>query len=97
MYKIVYTKRAARDIKYLKSAKLDKKAKQLIEVVRNNPFQNPPSYEKLVGNLSGAYSRRINIQHRFVYQVLEEVCIYDNVEYDGVVKILSMWSHYENL
>ena len=50
-----------------------------------------------MNNLSGAYSRRINIQHRFVYQVLEEVCIYDNVEYDGVVKILSMWSHYENL
>lgn len=97
MYRIIYTKRAVKDIRYLKSAKLDKKAKQLIEVVRNNPFQNPPNYEKLVGNLSGAYSRRINIQHRFVYQVIDEKCQHNNIFYDGTVKILSMWTHYENI
>ena len=97
MYRIVYTKRAVKDIKYLKRAKLDEKAKKLIEIVRNDPFQNPPAYEKLVGNLSGAYSRRINIQHRFVYQVIEETCTHENICYDGTIKILSMWSHYEKI
>lgn len=86
MYKIVYTKRAVNDIKNLKSAKLDKKAKALIELVRENPFQTPPPYEKLLGDLKGAYSRRINIKHRFVYEVLEN---------EKTIKILSMWSHYE--
>ena len=86
MYKIVYTKRAVNDIKNLKSAKLDKKAKVLIELVRENPFQTPPPYEKLLGDLKGAYSRRINIKHRFVYEVLEN---------EKIIKILSMWSHYE--
>ncbi|MBN2950245.1 Txe/YoeB family addiction module toxin [Holdemanella biformis] len=86
MYKIVYTKRAVNDIKNLKSAKLDKKAKVLIELVRENPFQTPPPYEKLLGDLKGAYSRRINIKHRFVYEVLEN---------EKTIKILSMWSHYE--
>mgnify|MGYP004535608515 FL=1 len=86
VYKIVYTKRAVNDIKNLKSAKLDKKAKVLIELVRENPFQTPPPYEKLLGDLKGAYSRRINIKHRFVYEVLEN---------EKTIKILSMWSHYE--
>lgn len=86
VYKIVYTKRAVNDIKNLKSAKLDKKAKVLIELVRKNPFQTPPPYEKLLGDLKGAYSRRINIKHRFVYEVLEN---------EKTIKILSMWSHYE--
>lgn len=86
MYKIVYTKRAVNDIKNLKSAKLDKKAKVLIELVRENPFQTPPPYEKLLGDLKGAYSRRINIKHRFVYEVLEN---------EKTIKILSMWFHYE--
>lgn len=86
VYKIVYTKRAVNDIKNLKSAKLDKKAKLLIELVRENPFQTPPPYEKLLGDLKGAYSRRINIKHRFVYEVLEN---------EKTIKILSMWSHYE--
>lgn len=86
MYKIVYTKRAVNDIKNLKSAKLDKKAKVLIELVRENPFQTPPPYEKLLGDLKGAYSRRINIKHRFVYEVLEN---------EKTIKILSMWSNYE--
>lgn len=95
MFRIVYEKQTVKDIKNLKSAKLDKKAKDLIEVVRINPYQNPPLYEKLVGNLSGILLRRINIQHRFVYQVYEEEVIVDGVTYEGTVKIISMWSHYE--
>ena len=86
MYKIVYTKKSVRDIEKLKAAKLDQKTKSLIELVRENPYKSPPSYEKLQGDLSGAYSRRINIKHRFVYEVLEE---------EKTVKILSMWTHYE--
>lgn len=86
VYKIVYTKKAVNDIEKLKSAKLDKKTKALIELVRENPFQTPPPYEKLQGDLRGAYSRRINIKHRVVYEVLEE---------ENIVKILSMWTHYE--
>ena len=72
MYTIVYTRKAASDIPKLKAAKLDRKAKALIEVIKNNPYQTPPPYEKLVGDLYGAYSRRINIKHRLVYEVLEE-------------------------
>lgn len=86
MYKIVYTKKALADIPKLKSAKLDEKAKILIELVKNNPFQTPPPYEKLVGDFKGAYSRRINIKHRFVYEVLEQ---------EQTIKILSLWTHYE--
>lgn len=86
MYHIVYTKAAAADIAKLKAAHLDAKAKRLIDVLRQNPFQTPPPYEKLRGNLAGAYSRRINRKHRLVYQVLEE---------QETVKIVSMWTHYE--
>ena len=86
MYSVVYTKKAASDIQKLKAAKLDKKAKALIELIKNNPYQTPPPYEKLVGDLQGAYSRRINIKHRLVYQVFEE---------EQVVKIISLWTHYE--
>lgn len=86
MYKIVYTKKSVKDIEKLISAKLDKKTKSLIELVRENPFKTPPPYEKLQGDLSDAYLRRINIKHRFVYEVLEE---------EKTVKILSMWTHYE--
>lgn len=86
MYKIVYTKTATKDIPKLKTAHLDTTAKALIDVIRENPFQTPPSYEKLVGNLQGLYSRRINIQHRLVYQVLEE---------EKTIKIVSLWTHYE--
>ena len=87
-YKVVYTKNAAKDISNLKAANLSNKAQNLIELIKENPFQNPPPYEKLLGNLSGLYSRRINIQHRLVYEVLEDV---------KTVKIISMWSHYENI
>ena len=86
MYKIVYRKRAIKDIPNIKSAGLAEKVKNLVEILRENPFQNPPPYEKLVGELKGAYSRRINIQHRLIYQVLEE---------DRTVRIISMWTHYE--
>ena len=86
MYKIVYRKKAIKDIPNLKNTGLDNKVKNLIDILRNNPFQNPPPYEKLVGDLSGAYSRRINIQHRLVYQVLEK---------EKIVKIISTWTHYE--
>ena len=86
MYKIFYTKDAQKAIPKLKSAHLDEKAKKLIDVIRKNPYQNPPPYEKLTGDLSGAYSRRINIQHRLVYAV---------DEMNKAVKIVSMWTHYD--
>lgn len=86
MYSIVYTKKASADIPKLKAAKLDKKAKALIELIRENPFQSPPPYEKLLGDLKGAYSRRINIKNRLVYEVIES---------EKVVKIISLWTHYE--
>lgn len=86
MYSIVYTKKAANDIPNLKAAKLEKKAKALIDLVKENPYQSPPPYEKLQGDLQGAYSRRINIKHRLVYEILEE---------EQTVKIISLWTHYE--
>lgn len=84
-YKILYSKLALKDAKKLTAAHLDKKAKELIEIIKKDPFQTPPPYEKLVGNLSGSYSRRINIQHRLVYDVREP---------DKVIRISRMWSHY---
>ena len=86
MYTIVYTKAAVKDIPKLKAAHLDDKAKALIAVIRENPYQTPPSYEKLVGDLKGLHSRRINQQHRLVYEVLEA---------EKTVKVISLWSHYE--
>lgn len=85
-WQLVYTKQAQKDAQKLAAAGLKEKAKALLEVVRENPFQNPPPYEKLVGDLFGAYSRRINIQHRLVYQVLQE---------EQTVKVLRLWSHYD--
>ena len=95
MYRIIYTKQAVKDIKNLKACGLDKKAKELIEIMKKNSFQNPPSYEKLVGNLQGYCSRRINIQHRIVFQVIEEPNIHEDFDYEGYVKIIRMWTHYE--
>ena len=97
MFRIVYEKQAAKDIKNLKAAGLDKKAKELIEIVRVNPFQKPPAYEGLVGNLQGFYFRRINIQHRLVYQVYVDPISIDGEEYEGTVKIIRMWTHYDGL
>ena len=86
MYRVIYTKKALADIPLLRAAKLDRKAEALIELVRENPYKTPPRYEKLRGCLAGELSRRINIKHRFVYQVIEET---------KTVKIISMWSHYD--
>lgn len=85
---VVYTKHAQKDAQKLVSSGLKAKAQaqEVLCIVKENPFQNPPPYEKLVGDLSGAYSRRINIQHRLVYEVLQD---------QRVVKVLRMWSHYE--
>ena len=97
MYRIVYDKQAIEDIKNLKSVRLDEKAKKLIEVIKDNPFRNPPPYEALVGNLQGVYSRRINIQHRLVYQVYNDPVELDGIKYDGTVKIIRMWTHYDGV
>lgn len=86
MYTIVFSKTAAKDTQKLKATHLDDRAKKLIELLRVNPYQIPPSYEKLVGNLQGMYSRRINSQHRLVYEVYEDM---------KTVKIISLWTHYE--
>ena len=85
-WRIVYTRHAQKDAKKLTQSKLKKKAQELLTLLEQDPYQSPPPYEKLVGDLAGACSRRINIQHRMVYQVLEQ-------EY--TVKILRMWTHYE--
>lgn len=85
-WSIYYTKQAQKDAKKLAAAGLKQKAVNLIKTLETNPFQNPPAYEKLVGDLKGTYSRRINIQHRLVYQVLEK---------QKAVKILRLWTHYE--
>ncbi len=97
MYRIVYEKQAVKDIKNLKGVCLDGKAKTLIERIKENPFQNPPPYEALVGNLQGVYSRRINIQHRLVYQVYDDPVELDGVTYEGTVKIIRMWTHYDGV
>lgn len=97
MYRIVYEKQAVKDIKNLKSVRLDVKAKKLVELLKENPFQNPPPYEVLVGNLQGVYSRRINIQHRLVYQVYNESVELNGIRYEGTVKIIRMWTHYEGV
>jgi Txe/YoeB family toxin of toxin-antitoxin system len=85
-WQIVFTKQAQKDARNLSSAGLKEKAQLLLAVIADNPFQAPPPYEKLVGDLAGAYSRRINIQHRLVYQV---------VEAEHTIKVLRMWTHYE--
>jgi toxin YoeB len=85
-WEVVYAKHAQKDAQKLAESGLKAKAQELLAIIKENPFQNPPPYEKLVGDLSGAYSRRINIQHRLVYEVLQE---------QRIVKVLRMWSHYE--
>lgn len=85
-WQLIYTKHAQKDAEKLIAAGLREKAKSVLAILVTNPFQNPPPYEKLIGDLAGAYSRRINIQHRLVYQVIDE---------QKVVKVLRMWSHYE--
>ncbi|MEH6550677.1 MAG: Txe/YoeB family addiction module toxin [Pseudomonadales bacterium] len=86
MWQLYYTKQAQKDARKLASSGLKNKAQELLTIIQTDPYQNPPPYEKLVGDLSGAYSRRINIQHRLVYQVLEK---------EKSIKVLRLWSHYE--
>lgn len=86
IWKVVYTKQAQKDAKKLSTSGLKSKAEKIIDILKINPYQTPPSYEKLVGDLSGAYSRRLNIQHRIIYQIINA---------DKVVKVLRMWTHYE--
>jgi toxin YoeB len=85
-WKLVYTKHAQKDAKKLASSGLKPKAQELLALIAEDPYRKPPPFEKLIGDLTGAYSRRINIQHRLVYQVLED---------EGVIKVLRLWSHYE--
>lgn len=85
-WQIVYTNQAQKDAKKLSSSGLRPKAEELLKILTKNPFQNPPPFEKLIGDLNGAYSRRINIQHRLVYQVIKE---------SKTVKVIRMWTHYE--
>lgn len=85
-WKIVYTKQAQKDAKKITQSGLKNKAQMLLDILKEDPLQKPPSYEKLVGDLVGAYSRRINIQHRLVYQLYEK---------EKIVKVIRMWTHYE--
>jgi len=85
-WELVYTKQAQKDAKKLADSGLKNKAQSLLKIIKNDPFQRPPPYEKLVGDLSGAYSRRINIQHRLVYQVYEK---------EHTIKVIRLWTHYE--
>lgn len=100
MYKIYFSPQAMKDKKRIEQAGLKEKVKKLLDIVRVYPFQTPPAYEKLMGNLSGFYSRRINLQHRLVYQVLPNE---DNLgdakgeKYQGIVKIIRMWTHYDHV
>ena len=86
MWKIVYTKQALKDAKKLSASGLREKAENLLKILSVNPYQTPPPFEKLIGDLAGAYSRRINIQHRIVYQVIDN---------EKVVKVIRLWTHYE--
>ncbi len=85
-WKLVYTKQANKDSKKLSHSGLKEKAVKLLDILKKNPYQNPPRYEKLSGDLNKAYSRRINIQHRLVYEILDEI---------KTIKIIRMWTHYE--
>jgi Txe/YoeB family toxin of toxin-antitoxin system len=86
MWRVVFTKQAQKDAKKLAAAGLRTKAEKLLDILRENPYKTPPTYEKLLGDLSGAYSRRINIQHRLVYQILDN---------EKVVKVIRLWTHYD--
>jgi Txe/YoeB family toxin of toxin-antitoxin system len=86
MYKIIYSSQAQRDAKKADKSGIKNNIQKLIEILQKNPYQSPPPFEKLLGDLSGAYSRRINMQHRLVYQIYEE---------EKIVKIIRMWTHYE--
>ena len=86
MWTVVFTKQAQKDAKKIAQSGLKPQAERLLELLKENPYKNPPPYEKLIGDLSGAYSRRINIQHRLVYQIIDDI---------QTVKVIRMWTHYE--
>jgi toxin YoeB len=86
MWRVVFTKQAQKDANRIAAAGLRSKAERLLDILRENPYKTPPTFEKLLGDLTGAYSRRINIQHRLVYQILDD---------EKVVKVIRMWTHYE--
>jgi toxin YoeB len=86
MWRLYYTKQAQKDARKLVSSRIKNKAQELLKIIEQNPYEKPLPYEKLVGDLTGAYSRRINIQHRLVYQVLEK---------EESIKVIRLWSHYE--
>ena len=97
-YKLKYTRQAEKDARLLEKAGLDKTTANLLSIIKRNPYQNPPAYEKLQGDLKGSYSRRINKQHRILYDVLpniENLLDENDVPYKGIVKIIRMWTHYE--
>lgn len=97
MWLVLFTEQAQKDAKQLKAAGLAGKAKALVAAVREDPFKVPPRYEALVGNLSGLYSRRISLQHRFVYEVIKEEIERDGALYEGAVKVVRMWTHYDGV
>lgn len=97
MWLVVFTEQAQKDAKQLKAAGLAGKAKALVAAVREDSFKVPPRYEALVGNLSGLYSRRISLQHRFVYEVIKEEIERDGALYEGAVKVVRMWTHYDGV
>lgn len=85
-WELVYTKQAQKDARKIAKSQLKEKAQELLQLIKEDPYQNPPPYEKLVGDLAGAYSRRINIQHRLVYQIYEA---------EQIIKVIRLWTHYE--
>lgn len=97
MWRVVFTRQAAKDAKRLKVAGLDAKAKRLVSLVEREPLANPPRYEALLGNLGGLHSRRINLKHRFVYEVLSEPLEIDGKSFEGTVKVVRMWTHYDGV
>lgn len=97
MWHVVFTKQAAKDAKKLKAAGLEKKGKQLVEVVRVNPFATSPAFEGFAGSLEGLYSRHISLQHRFVYTVDATPVTVDGKQFQSTVKVVRMWTHYEGI
>jgi len=100
MYKVILSRQSMKDLDKLKraGAVYEKKAKELVDIVSENPYQNPPPYEKLTGDLQGYYSRRINDQHSFIYDVLpnsDNISDENGISYKGVIHVLRMWTHYE--
>jgi toxin YoeB len=85
-WRLVFTKQAQKDAKKIAQSGLKAQASKLLDIIRRNPYQNPPAYEKLVGDLTGAFSRRINIQHRLIYQIFDDI---------KTIKVIRMWTHYE--